>query len=317
MGKKSKRSSKQIETKDIKRNTGEQEASESSSSNTNVSVSMYHIFGSVSSVILAAVIAILYSANQANVIKSFKGLDYAIISEMPHDSKAFTQGLTYGNGYLYESTGMEGQSQVRRLDPNTGDILAAVDIPAHMFGEGITVFGEKRDKLIQLTWKHKVGFVYNATTLEVIREFKFNTVTKEGWGITYNPDARELIVSDGSDFLYFWDEDTLQEIRRLRVYDPRQPAKRFPLINELEFIDGKIFANMWYRDFFLVFDPQDGALLNMYVFEHLWPEEVRPDDADCFNGISVSDVRGEYFVTGKNWPKMYRVKLKPMKPGQR
>mmetsp|Transcript_25819 Transcript_25819/g.40036 ORF Transcript_25819/g.40036 Transcript_25819/m.40036 type:complete len:327 (-) Transcript_25819:76-1056(-) len=324
MGKKSKKSPKQqlrnIDEDydaDMKRSNhgGEARRSQSKKSSNNDNVSLYHIFGTLSSVVLVAIISVLYKGYEASNLKAFGSLDYKVISEIPHDPKAFTQGLTYAGGYLYESTGMEGQSQVRRLDPKTGDVLASVDIPAEMFGEGITVFGEKRDKLIQLTWKHQVGFVYNITTLEVIKQFKFDTATKQGWGITYNPDQRELIVSDGSDWLYFWDEDTLKETRRVRVWNPRKKSQRLALLNELEFIDGKLFANLWYRDFIVSFDPANGALLNMYEFEQLWPKDERPEDADCFNGISLSDVRGEYFMTGKLWPTIYRLKLKPKKPG--
>eukprot|EP00814_Leptocylindrus_danicus_P002294 CAMPEP_0116032200 /NCGR_PEP_ID=MMETSP0321-20121206/18018_1 /TAXON_ID=163516 /ORGANISM="Leptocylindrus danicus var. danicus, Strain B650" /LENGTH=296 /DNA_ID=CAMNT_0003507571 /DNA_START=91 /DNA_END=982 /DNA_ORIENTATION=- len=294
MGKKSKKSSKQqlhnTDEADMKRSNhgGEARRSQSKKPSNNDNVSLYHIFGTVSSVVLVAIISMLYKGYEANNLKAFGSLDYKVISEIPHDPKAFTQGLTYAGGYLYESTGMEGQSQVRRLDPKTGEVLA---------------------------WKHQVGFIYNITTLEVIKQFKFDTATKQGWGITYNPDQRELIVSDGSDWLHFWDEDTLKETRRVRVWNPREKSQRLALVNELEYIDGKVFANLWYRDYIVSFDPSNGALLNMYGFEALWPKDERPEDADCFNGISLSDVPGEYFMTGKLWPTIYRLKLKPKKPG--
>jgi len=235
---------------------------------------------------------------------------YEVLEEMQHDHESFTQGLTYGNGLLYESVGLYKKSKIRQLDPTTGEVLKSVDMDRKYFAEGMTYYDE--DKLIQITWKTRQGFIYNASTLETISEYTFTTTTNEGWGITFDPRDRTLIVSDGSEYLHFWDPDNpgVDKKERVKVIrqNPRDDARE---LNELEFVNGKIIANVWYKDILLVINPETGECELEYDFKDLWPKyERRQDHADVLNGVSISGEEGVLYVTGKLWKKMFRLKLK-------
>jgi glutamine cyclotransferase len=182
-----------------------------------------------------------------------------------HDRHHFTQGLTYSQSshVLYESNGLFGESTVCKLNPNTGETLTCIPMDKRFFAEGMQVYGKPGDeRLIQITWKSRVGFIYNADTLEMIRNFTFSTVRNEGWGICYDDMNHEFIVSDGSNYLHFWDADSLIEKRRVAV--TRLDGRKALKMNELEFVNGKVLANVWYEDVILVIDPQSGNCQSEY-----------------------------------------------------
>lgn len=240
--------------------------------------------------------------------------NYVVLQVLPHDDRAFTQGLTYFNGNLWEGTGLYHESELRRVDPNTGTVLQTHKLESKYFGEGIAHFTDKdgNGRIIQITWKRQVGWIYNAETFEIVKEFTYSTKTTEGWGITYNENENEFIVSDGSSHLFFWDRDTLEQKRHVEVHikfsveddSLKQPMN---LLNELEWHKGAVLANVWYQDYLLRIDPATGSVSHIYDFSNLY--QNRAQSADCFNGISVTDMEDELWVTGKHWPNMYRIKL--------
>lgn len=234
------------------------------------------------------------------------GKKYEVIEEKEHDSHAFTQGLTYYNGHLWESTGLRGHSSVRILDPETIEVVKKIDMDATLFGEGITWM--EGNKLVQITWKSKRGFIYDADTLEQIDEFTYETTNKEGWGITWDPCKKELIVTDGTNFLHFWNPDTMKQKRKIEV--TRMDGNAAKKLNEIEFWRGRVLANVWYEDVLLVIDPETGKVEKEYDFSDLWPqEERRKNGADVFNGISISEDPDVLYVTGKKWNRLFMIKL--------
>jgi glutamine cyclotransferase len=190
----------------------------------------------------------------------------------PHFSYRNRQGLTYADGTLWESNGLYGRSTVRILDPDSADVIKSVDMPHELFGEGMAYW---QDKLYQITWKSGKGFIYNATTLETIDQFKFHTTTSEGWGITWSPCENEFVVTDGSPNLHFWDKDTLAEKRKIPV--TRMDGSPATELNEIEWFRGKILANVWFKDVLLVIDPVTGTVEKEYgkwgSFIHLSPRK--------------------------------------------
>ncbi len=203
--------------------------------------------------------------NQQKVTKQ-DGVMYEIIGEkIYHDKSHFTQGLTYSkeSKSLFESNGLRGRSTVCRLDPITGENLKCNKIESNLFAEGMQVYGHGYDeKLIQLTWQSHKGFIYNATTFERLKEFTFTSTRNEGWGICFDEANNEFIVSDGSNYLHFWDADTLKETKRVEVTRLNgNPAKK---INELEFVNGKVLANIWYEDVIVIIDPITGQCESEY-----------------------------------------------------
>ena len=216
-----------------------------------------------------------------------------------------SQGLTYADGVLYESAGLYRKSSVRRLDPNSGEILQQIKMDMRYFAEGMAYYGDK--KLIQITWKEKTGFIYDATNLEVIQNFTYHTTRDEGWGITYDEPNNQFIVSDGSEYLHFWDRETLEQTHKVKVTHPS--GKLVQELNELEFWNGLVLSNVWYQDYIYAIDPVTGKIVLDLDFTSLWPHEERSFKNDVFNGISVTDKEDELFITGKKWPKIYRIKM--------
>ena len=216
---------------------------------------------------------------------------------------------------MYEGTGLYGQSELRQVSPIDGRVIQSQAISPKHFGEGIAHFKDKfgAERIIQITWKERLGFVYDATSFEVIREFTFDSMTGEGWGITYDATSDEFVVSDGSHWLFFWDADTLEEKRRVEVklsrINERGTRERVEVrfLNELEYDRGHILANVWYQDVLLMINPQTGDVKKVYDFSGLYNDRI--ESADCFNGIALSDIEGQLFVTGKNWPHMYKIRL--------
>lgn len=226
---------------------------------------------------------------------------YRIVNEFPHDPEAFTQGLEFHGGYLYESTGQyEGRSSLRRTDPKTGEVLKKINLGPQYFGEGLTIVGER---LIQLTWMERVGFVYDLHSFEKIGEFKYGQ-NKEGWGLCFDGD--HLILSDGSNRLYFLNKDTYQEEYTVDVFDHQGPKKS---LNELEYIDGKIYANVYQEDIIVIINPQNGAIEGEINLLGIYPEkESMPYDHEL-NGIAYDRAQGRLFVTGKNWATLFEIEL--------
>lgn len=260
---------------------------------------------------------------------------YRLLDSVPHDPKAFTQGLFLLNNTFLESTGMYGASQVRKVSAADGSVLQSLDMNAEHFGEGMAYYtvedgsGNSQGRLIQITWKEKVGFVYDSDTLEVLQTFQYETVTGEGWGITHVPTAEtntddtsryqtnrgEFLVSDGSHFLMRWDAKTLQEKKDLRVpvrllrRDMAQPAD-IQSINELEwdkFQPETVLANVWMQDVILRIDIETGFIRTVYDLQTLFTK--RPAGTDVLNGIALTDEPNVIWVTGKYWPKMFRLQL--------
>ena len=221
---------------------------------------------------------------------------YRVVASYPHDRRAFTQGLVYENGVLYESTGLYGQSALIRRDLQTGKALKTTRLARQHFGEGITIFG---DKIIQLTWRNKIGFVYKKDTFTLLKEFEYPT---EGWGITY--DGKRLIYSDGTATLRFLDPNTLTETGRVEVRDQGRPVRD---LNELEYINGMVFANVWPTDRVVVIDPKAGQVTGRLDMSALYP---RPEDSeDVLNGIAWIPETGHLLLTGKLWPKIYEIEI--------
>lgn len=224
---------------------------------------------------------------------------YEIVATYPHDAKAFTQGLFFWNGILYESTGQYGESTVRKTVIETGEVTEFRDLPPEYFGEGITRW---QDRIIALTWRSGTGFVMDLETLAPIEAFEY---PGEGWGIT--ADETHLIQSDGSSLLRFLDPDTFEITRTLNV---RLNGKLLHQINELEWVKGEIWANVWQSDLIARIDPESGIVKSVIDFSGLFPPSARarPSD-DVLNGIAYDATTGRIFVTGKRWPNLYEIRV--------
>jgi glutamine cyclotransferase len=222
---------------------------------------------------------------------------YSVVNTYPHDPAAFTQGLVYENGVFYEGTGLYGQSSIRRVNPETGDVLQRYDLTNSYFGEGITIWGER---IIQLTWRENTGFVYDKGSFNLLGEFSYQT---EGWGITH--DGERLIMSDGSSSLYFLDPESFTETGSISVNDDNAPVSR---LNELEFFYEKVFANIWQTDQIAMIDVKTGEVVGKIELSGLLtPQEYA--DADVLNGIAYDPETDRIFITGKLWPKLFEIRL--------
>ena len=223
---------------------------------------------------------------------------YRIVRSHPHDPTAFTQGLTIADGQLFEGTGLYGQSSLRRVDLATGGVLQSLPLDSQYFGEGIAVVG---DRIYQLTYQTGVGFVYDRKTFARLKEF---TYKGEGWGLTY--DGRRLIMSDGSDTLRFWDPETLGELGRLRVRDGDEAIRN---INELEYVDGAIYANVWQEERIARIDPKTGVVTAWIDMSNLLTATERSRGVDVLNGIAHDPKTGHFLITGKLWPWVFEVEF--------
>lgn len=223
---------------------------------------------------------------------------YRVMNVYPHDHGAFTQGLVYEDGFLYEGTGLYGRSSLREVVLETGEVTRIQPLESRYFGEGITIFG---NRIIQLTWVARTGFVYNRETFERLRSF---TYSSEGWGITH--DGRRLIVSDGTPTLYFRDPDTFEEVGRVEVRDNMGPVTR---LNELEYIEGEIYANVWESDLIARIDPESGRVVGWIDLAGLMSGRERLGADAALNGIAYDGYRKRLFVTGKRWPKLFEIEV--------
>ena len=228
-------------------------------------------------------------------VKGFK-----VIATFPHDPDAFTQGLVFAGGEFYESTGLNGESTLRRVEIASGKVLQSIKVADEYFAEGLALVG---DELLQLTWQHQRGFVYDRTTFAHKRTFAYKG---EGWGIAYDA-AAGLVMSDGSDTLTFLDTKTLAPTRSIRVRDAGRPIAQ---LNELEWIDGEIWANVWMTDRVARISPATGEVNSWIDFAPLWPVAQRPRPGEqVLNGIAYDKATRRIFVTGKKWPRLYQISV--------
>ena len=222
---------------------------------------------------------------------------YEIIESYNHDEMAFTQGLEFIDGFLYESTGLWGESTLRKVDLKTGKVLESIDLQDQYFGEGITIMN---DRIIQLTWISNKGFVYEKDSFELISEFTYPT---EGWGITN--DNSQLIMSDGTSNLFFLDPNTFQITKQIKVID-KEPVSN---LNELEYIQGKIWANIWNQDKIAIINPETGNVEGWIDLTGINNENTQ-DQNKVLNGIAYDSEKDRLFVTGKKWSKLFQIEVK-------
>lgn len=227
-----------------------------------------------------------------------KEVPYEVVNQFPHDPQAFLQGLVWHSGF-FESTGQFARSSLRRVEYPTGKILQKVDLDPQHFGEGLAMVD---NKLYQLTWQSHRGFVYDRDSFKVLREFTYDT---EGWGLTY--DGKSLILSDGSDTLTFHDPENFKPGRKLSVRFNGRPLNE---LNELEYIDGEIWANVWHDDRIVRIDPKSGNVKSFLNLESLYPEKDRTDPEAVLNGIAYDANSKRIFISGKLWPRIYEIRLK-------
>jgi glutamine cyclotransferase len=241
--------------------------------------------------------AALSSTKAAGNPQAIPVLGAEVIRSYPHDPHAFTQGLEYYDGYLYESTGRSGQSTLRRSILETGTILKSVSLPPQYFGEGVTIF---RGKIYQLTWLSKIGFIYDVRTFRQVGEFHYES---EGWGLTH--DEASLILSDGSNKLQFIDPPSFKVTRTLEVYAGNEAVTN---LNELEYIKGEILANVWHSSRIARIDPRSGQVL-VWIDLSSAVNRTKHESEDVLNGIAYDAKRRRLLVTGKDWPEILEIKI--------
>jgi glutamine cyclotransferase len=242
--------------------------------------------------------------------KAPEEMTYKVVKVFPHDTSAYTEGLLYQDGYLYESAGgylkppagepADGQSSLRKVDLNTGKVVQKVLDPPTIFGEGISIVG---DKIIQLTWKAKIGYIYDKNTFKLLSTFT-NNIGAEGWGMCF--DGNKLYMDDSTNRIWFIDKNNWHSIGYIDVYDNHKPIDS---VNELEYIDGKLYANHYQTNDILVIDPKTGAVLQRIDLTNLYPEDQRAPNTDVLNGIAYDAATKRIFITGKKWPHLYQVEF--------
>lgn len=228
---------------------------------------------------------------------------YKVINTYPHSRNSYTQGLVYDKELLYESTGIYGQSKLQKIKYQTGAVLNVFNLPNDIFGEGIALFD---NKIIQISWKEQVAFLYDKETFEQINKIYYPI--KEGWGITYN--GTHLIMSDGSHILYILDKEYFTELSRIEVFDQKGPV---PDLNELEYIQGEIWANIYNTNTIVRINPTTGEVVGKIDMTGLLKPEDKTNTTSVLNGIAYDPATGRIFVTGKNWPKLFEISLVPNK----
>ena len=225
---------------------------------------------------------------------------YEIVNEYPHDIEAFTQGLEFHNGFLYEGTGQHGKSSLRRTKYETGEVLVKTDLDYNLFGEGISVLG---DQIYQLTWKSKTGYIYDAKTLKKKGSFQYG-LSKEGWGLCN--DGERLYKSDGTEKIWLLNPSTLVEEEYIQIATNKS---LFNKANELEYADGLIYANVWQKESIMIIDASSGAILGVVNMGGLKEKVKQHSELDVLNGIAYHPERKTFFVTGKNWNKLFELRI--------
>ena len=223
---------------------------------------------------------------------------YKVVKTYPHSRDAFTQGLVYDNGLLYEGTGQQTGSSLREVELATGKVVRQHNLDASLFGEGITLY---RDRIYQVTWQNKVGFIYDKATFNQISKVYYGS---EGWGLTTINDR--IVMSDGTNVLCFYEPESYTVVSRIEVYDDKEKVDS---LNELEYINGEIWANIWMSDLIARIDPLSGKVIGYINLKGILPESERQQDTDVLNGIAYDKNGDRIFVTGKKWPKLYEIKV--------
>lgn len=227
-------------------------------------------------------------------------LSFRVVKAFAHDNRAYCQGLVFDDGFLYEGTGLRGQSTLRRVELESGQTKQVVTLDRRLFGEGITVMG---DRIYQLTWQSEICIVYDKETLRKLGQFRYEG---EGWGLTH--DGTHLIMSDGSSALRFIDPRTFKEVRRVWV---TSGGRAVPKLNELEYVEGQVLANLWKQDYIVRIDPRTGKINAWIDLRNLYPLRQRASREAVLNGIAYDAEGKRLFVTGKNWPKLYQIEIVP------
>ena len=235
--------------------------------------------------------------------KTYDVYNYKVINTYPHDATAYTQGLEFHNGFLYESTGHYGRSSLRKVDLKTGKVLQKMEVPKKYFAEGMTIY---KDKIYQLTWQNKIGLIYNLDDFEQIGTFEYGQ-SAEGWGLAF--DGKNIYKSDGTEKIWILDPETMKEKKFIEVYTSKQALKE---LNELEFVNGKIYANVWMKNVITIINPKNGAVegvadMNSLVKRMTNAQHLKKDDV--LNGIAYDKVGNRLFVTGKNWNTLFEIEL--------
>ena len=254
----------------------------------------------ISFFICCEIIFLSYFLNPASLASSetLPIYSYEVIHVYHHDPDAFTQGLVYENGFLYEGTGLYEHSSLRKVELKTGKVLQVREVPDWFFCEGVTIF---KNKIFQLTWQSKIGFVYDKNSFNLLKEFHYSY---EGWGITH--DGKCLIISDGTSIIHFLNPDTFEEIRQIDVHENDISITR---INELEYIKGEIYANIWQTDRIARIDPLSGQILGWIDLKGILNDSILSKKVDVLNGIAYDAINERLFVTGKFWPNIFEIKL--------
>jgi glutaminyl-peptide cyclotransferase len=249
--------------------------------------------------LLAAMLIAAQGSTQLVKAGAMPVIGYQIVNVYPHSSFAFTQGLAYDEGLLYEGTGLYGRSTLRRVDLETGRVLQQTNLNSTLFGEGIALW---KDRIIQLTWQSGLGLVYGKENLTEIGNFSYKT---EGWGIT--SDNKRLIMSDGTDILHILDPESFVETGQIKVTDSGTPLKG---LNELEYVKGQIYANVWPTSWIAIISPESGEVKGKINLQGILQENDIPvSEIDVLNGIAYDSRNDRLFVTGKLWPKLFEIKL--------
>lgn len=254
--------------------------------------------------LIGALLPVVAMAQSPKKVQAQRVPEYTfkIVREFPHDPSAFLQGLVYRDGFFYEGTGRYGESSLRKVRMETGEVVQQVNLPREYFGEGITIFN---DRIVQITWQSHTGFVYNLKDFSFLRQFSY---PGEGWGLTTH--GSEIYMSDGTPEIRVLDGSTLQEKRRIKVHDGATPIQE---LNELEYVEGEIYANIWHTDRIACISPQTGKVLGWIDLTGLLSPVYRRDEEAVLNGIAYDPQKKRLFVTGKLWPKIFEIKIMPRK----
>lgn len=252
-------------------------------------------------VVLSATALVLLLLRSANP-DAPAAWSYKVVNTFSHDPQAWTQGLIFEDGFLFEGKGVLGRSELRKVELSTGNVLQRHKLPDQFFGEGITIFGSR---IVQLTYQSRVGFVYDKESFKLLREFHYPT---EGWGITH--DGSQLIMSDGTPMLYFLDPETFAQVRKVMVLERDTPVRG---LNELEYVEGQIYANVWPTERIVRIAPDTGKVVGWIDMQGLLGPRDRTGAEDVLNGIAYDSAGRRLFVTGKFWSKLFEIKPKRAK----
>ncbi len=256
----------------------------------------------IAAVVMTLFVSLLCAGWAAGPFQRSARSGYRVVAQYPHDPTSFTQGLLFYKGHLIEGTGQHGESRLLRVNLQTGQALAEVPLPSQYFGEGVAL---ANGELFQLTWKNRVGFVYDPDTFQLKRTVRY---AGEGWGLTF--DGQFLVMSDGSATLRFLDPQTFQVTRRVIVREGNQQVKA---LNELEYVNGEIWANIWYGEQIARINPRDGRVLGWIDLRGLKPSSLAANRDAVYNGIAYDPDSNRLFVTGKNWPVLYEIQVVPLR----